>query len=115
MSWHYNDGLVQERRNSIDIYHYISGTGSIVAVFVLSIPALDLTNIADMLRWVFYILIPNFSMGIGIQDIYANYNNKKICTATDLSVPLDVFCAFAQNANISAPCCPGKLGESDFF
>ena len=65
--------------------------------------------IVELLRPIFHFLIPNFSMGIGFQDIYTNYNNKKMCTSNAFG--LVFMCRIAEIRNMSAPCCPGEFRD----
>ena len=93
----------------LTVHHYFPGIGSIVVVSVFSTPSLGLVSIGKTIRWVFYILIPNFCVGIGIQDLYTNYNNKKICTGSHIQGSLEAYCQYARYANVTvAPCCPGE-------
>ncbi len=90
----------------IPFYCVISGIGSMLTVFILKMPALDLVSVAQTLEWVFYILIPNFCLTQGIQDIYNNYQNKKICSAYDFATICKVLANVRNGTN---PCCPGQF------
>jgi ATP-binding cassette subfamily A (ABC1) protein 3 len=65
---------------------------------ILSIPQLDLLNIADVLEWIFIILFPNYNLGQGLNDIYQNAVLSDIC---EQLVP---YCILGPN-----PCCKGKI------
>ena len=84
---------------------YLTGLASVISVYILGLSFLDTKNIADMLEWIFYIIIPNFCFGFGLMQIYTNYANKKICTSFDFG-PL---CTSLAASNGTNPCCPGKI------
>ncbi len=83
---------------------FFAGLGSTIAIFIMKIEALGVAEIADILEWVFYVILPNFCFGMGLQDIYTNYQNKKICTQYDLDTVCTVL---ASIPNATNPCCPG--------
>jgi len=67
---------------------------SVVLVFILSIPELDLLDVADVLKWVFLVL-PNYCLGQGMGDIFNNYNtldyfNKAVDECMELHFSRDM-------------------------
>jgi ATP-binding cassette subfamily A (ABC1) protein 3 len=73
------------------------GQATLLAVVILSIPQLELLDVANILQWIFLILFPNYCLGQGLTDIYQNAFLNKLCE------PLVPYCAFEPN-----PCCKGK-------
>jgi ATP-binding cassette subfamily A (ABC1) protein 3 len=71
---------------------------------ILSIPQLDLLDVANTLEWIFIILFPNYNLGQGLNDIYQNSVLIGLCE------PLVQYCGFGPN-----PCCEGKNFLSIFF
>ncbi|CAM4989746.1 unnamed protein product, partial [Rotaria socialis] len=52
---------------------------TLLAVVILSIPQLDLVNVADILEWIFLILFPNFCLGQALNVMYQNYVLNGLC------------------------------------
>lgn len=57
----------------LTMFNVITGLATLLTVFILSIPGLNLLDVADALKWVFLVL-PNYCLGQGISDIFNNYN-----------------------------------------
>jgi len=55
------------------ILNVITGLAMLLVVFILSIPTLNLLDVADFLKWVF-LIFPNYNLGQGVIDIFNNYN-----------------------------------------
>ena len=72
-----------------------------MAVAILSIPQLQLISLADTLQWIFLVLLPNFSFGQALSDIYSNHLYIGLC-ANDFAVTL------CQDFRIQSPCCNCK-------
>ena len=83
------------------------GIAAVLAVFILKIPQLGTLQIGQALEWVFYILLPNFGYGNGLQDLYVNYEYRKQCSEVS-TLPIAEFCRFVDLLNGSNPCCPGQ-------
>ena len=72
---------------------------------------------ADLLDWVFIILLPNYNMGQGIANLYNNHNYVDLCynkfpptlNQTKGKEGLDKICEFAKQSNNSVPCCKGCI------
>lgn len=71
-----------------------------MAVAILSIPQLDLLDVARILEWIFIAIFPNYCLGQGLSDIYKN------SFLNDLCEPLVPLCGFISN-----PCCKSKSGS----
>lgn len=61
----------------LTVFNIITGLATLLTVFVLSIPELDLEDVADGLKWAFLVL-PNYCLGQGISDIFNNYNTLRL-------------------------------------
>jgi len=77
------------------------GQATLLAIVILSIPQLDLLDVADLLEWIFIILFPNYNLGQGLNDIYQN------SVLNDLCAPIVQFCPFFPN-----PCCKDTCGSN---
>ena len=70
------------------IFNIITGLATLLAVKILSIPQLDLLDLAKALKWAFLVL-PNYSLGQGLIDLFNNYQYIDIYNqATALCVDL---------------------------
>ena len=85
----------------LTIFNILTGLATLLTVFILSIPQLDLLDVADALKWAFLVL-PNYCLGQGIGDIFNNYNaidlfNKEvqICLKSARCRELGPFCTKA--------------------
>ena len=56
----------------LTIFNVITGLATLLTVFILSIPALDLLDVADILKWVF-LFLPNYALGQAINDMFTNH------------------------------------------
>ncbi|XP_052824141.1 phospholipid-transporting ATPase ABCA3 [Octopus bimaculoides] len=61
------------------LINIVSGLLSVLSVNILSIPQLNLSDVADILRWVFLVISPEFCLGQGLIDFYANYDLIEMC------------------------------------
>ncbi|XP_032221027.2 phospholipid-transporting ATPase ABCA3-like isoform X2 [Nematostella vectensis] len=61
----------------LTVFNIITGLATLLTVFILSIPGLDLLDVADALKWAFLVL-PNYCLGQGIGDIFSNYDSLTI-------------------------------------
>ena len=77
------------------------GQATLLAIVILSIPQLDLLDVARVLEWIFIILFPNYCLGQGLNSIYKNAVLIELCE------PLVPLCDFIPN-----PCCKGKCGST---
>ena len=59
------------------IFNILTGLATLMTVNILSIPALDLLDVAKSLKWAFLVL-PNYCLGQGLSDIFNNYNSINI-------------------------------------
>lgn len=75
----------------LTMFNIITGLATLLSVFILSIPGLDLLDTADVLKWVFLVL-PNYCLGQGIGDMFNNYNaleffNKAVDMCVHSKIP----------------------------
>ena len=56
----------------LTIFNVITGLATLLTVFILSLPALDLLDVADALKWVF-IVLPNYALGQALNDMFTNH------------------------------------------
>ena len=56
----------------LTIFNVITGLATLLTVFILSIPALDLLDVAKMLKWAF-LFLPNYSLGQALNDMFTNH------------------------------------------
>ncbi|XP_050413869.2 phospholipid-transporting ATPase ABCA3 [Patella vulgata] len=61
------------------IINIFTGLVSLMAVFILGMPGLGTTDVADALDWIFSIVFPQFNLGKCIMNIYTNYNILDAC------------------------------------
>ncbi|XP_060066261.1 phospholipid-transporting ATPase ABCA3-like [Ylistrum balloti] len=84
---------------TISILNILSGLATLLAVFILQIPALGAENVGDGLDWFFSIFFPHYCLGQGLNNIYTNYANLKTC----LDVNYETLCTI----NNTLGCCTG--------
>ncbi len=56
----------------LTIFNVITGLATLLTVFILSIPALDLLGVAKALKWAFLVL-PNYALGQALDDMFTNH------------------------------------------
>ena len=56
----------------LTIFNVITGLATLLTVFILSIPSLDLLDVADALKWVF-LFLPNYALGQALIDMFTNH------------------------------------------
>lgn len=81
------------------ILNVITGLATLLIVYILSIPSLDLLDVAKALKWAFLVL-PNYNLGQGMVDLFNNYqfqhafeneNPTEMCVQFSKSVPKNPF------------------------
>ena len=75
----------------LTIFNVITGLATLLTVFILSIPSLDLLDVADALKWVF-LFLPNYALGQAINDMFTNHQyldlfNKGVAMCVKLKNP----------------------------
>lgn len=75
----------------LTIFNVITGLATLLTVFILSIPSLDLLDVADALKWVF-LFLPNYALGQAINDMFTNHQyldlfNKGVAMCVKLKHP----------------------------
>ncbi|XP_043567483.1 phospholipid-transporting ATPase ABCA3 isoform X1 [Chiloscyllium plagiosum] len=68
----------------ITIINILTGTATFLAITIMNIPELDLTDLAKILDAVFLVL-PNYCLGQAINDFYQNYQLIAVCTRSPLA------------------------------
>lgn len=71
-------------------------------VVILRTPELELTNVAEILDWVF-LLFPHYTITMSIFNLYQTYLSIKVCS------PVLEYCKVLQDINQTNSCCRGKL------
>ena len=56
----------------LTIFNVITGLATLLTVFILSIQALNLLDVADALKWVF-LFLPNYALGQALNDMFTNH------------------------------------------
>ena len=56
----------------LTIFNVITGLATLLTVFILSIPALELLDVAKVLKWAF-LFLPNYALGQALNDIFTNH------------------------------------------
>ncbi|XP_068671756.1 phospholipid-transporting ATPase ABCA3-like [Montipora foliosa] len=77
---------------TLTMFNTITGLATLLTVFILSIPDLDLLDVANALKWAFLVL-PNYCLGQGIGDMFNNYNaldffNQAVDMCVHSKIPL---------------------------
>lgn len=75
----------------LTIFNVITGLATLLTVFILSIPSLDLLDVADLLKWVF-LFLPNYSLGQALNDMFTNHQylelfNKSVDMCLQIPIP----------------------------
>ena len=78
----------------------LTGQATLLSVVILSIPQLELVNVADILEWIFLMIFPNFGLAQGLNNIYQNSKIGAVCQN------LSLLCYLGPN-----PCCRGKVSR----
>ncbi|XP_072549037.1 phospholipid-transporting ATPase ABCA3 isoform X1 [Salminus brasiliensis] len=65
----------------LTIFNIISGTASFLAVTIMTIPELQLQDLAHLLDKVF-LLFPNYCLGMSFSQFYQNYETISFCTTS---------------------------------
>ncbi|CAD5112606.1 DgyrCDS1819 [Dimorphilus gyrociliatus] len=86
----------------LTVLNIFTGTLAVLAVLILRIPDLNTGTIADVLEWVFHIILPNFNFGRALQNLYINADNRRICDRPEI----ESFCnSMIEIMNSTNPCC----------
>uniref|UniRef100_UPI00358EF626 phospholipid-transporting ATPase ABCA3-like isoform X2 n=1 Tax=Myxine glutinosa TaxID=7769 RepID=UPI00358EF626 len=72
----------------LSIINILTGTATFLIVFILSSVDLDLKHTASILDWIF-LLLPNYSVGQAVNNIYQNYKFLEICTQ---NIDTELYC-----------------------
>ena len=86
---------------------FLPGTAAVLAILILNIPGLGTEDVAKVLEWVFYILLPNFAFGSSLQDFFINYESRRSCTKDD--IPWEEFCYALNLTGATNGCCKGLI------
>nr|KAG5699338.1 hypothetical protein BaRGS_004275 [Batillaria attramentaria] len=63
----------------IIILAIISGLFTMLTVFILRIPSLDLVDVAEILDWIFMVVFPHYCLGMGFSNFYVNDLDLDYC------------------------------------
>lgn len=97
---------------------YIILTGSFPQLVVAILSAIkDTKDVSKILDWVFLVTLPNYGMGVGIANLYNNYNYIDLCfnklpemvkEQFHKDVTLQEICTSYEEKNSTFPCCKGQ-------
>ncbi|XP_076337701.1 ATP binding cassette subfamily A member 3 isoform X2 [Tachypleus tridentatus] len=95
----------------LSLCNIIAGIICLVAVRILEIPQLELTDVAKALDWAFSVVFTNYCLGRSVSNLYQNYQFNEICNK-------DLIQGVCTNASpdipgfdVVKPCCKGKCGD----
>ncbi|KAK7486553.1 hypothetical protein BaRGS_00022219, partial [Batillaria attramentaria] len=88
----------------IIILAIISGLFTMLTVFILRIPSLDLVDVAEILDWIFMVVFPHYCLGMGFSNFYVNDLDLDYCFGQ--GIDLTLLCPSPMN-----PCCKDCSGE----
>lgn len=92
----------------------LSSLGTFPQLVVTILKAIASTkDAADVVDWVFIALLPNYNMGVGVSNLYTNYQYQDLCytqlpealNRTAGKASLENYCA---NLTTPFPCCKGE-------
>ncbi|KAG8188878.1 hypothetical protein JTE90_018283 [Oedothorax gibbosus] len=96
----------------LSLFNILFGIASLLTITILEIPYLGTEYVAKPLDVLFSLLIPNFSLGRAVSNLYQNHqfnglcNHKEVKWACELEVP-PIF-------DLVKPCCKGKCDDECF-
>lgn len=88
----------------IIILAIISGLFTMLTVFIMRIPFLNVVDVAEALDWTFMVVFPHYCLGMGFSNFYVNKLDLDFCFNQGINLP--AFCPDPQN-----PCCKDCSGE----
>lgn len=90
----------------LTLYNILAGVATMLVVTILSIPSVDLEDVAKLLTWIFMAIFPQFCLGQGLTDYYSNYQAITACA------PITKICQFIPKNVTLARCCSDKCGDN---
>nr|CAH59462.2 ATP-binding cassette transporter sub-family A [Pecten maximus] len=92
----------------VTMLNIVTGLATTMAVFVLRFPFLGTLDVSNALDWAFSSVIPHYCLGLGLMNIYTNYEYIKTCNSIDYKLT----CLIPKlNEN---PCCIDTCGDNCF-
>ena len=87
-----------------------------MAVMILKYPDLNTEEVAIVLEWVFYVLLPNFCFGNSMNDLFNNHQGLTVCRDIfdEIGVDRDFLCDMSRTLNLTNPCCTNDPGRRFF-
>ncbi|XP_048408491.1 phospholipid-transporting ATPase ABCA3 isoform X2 [Stegostoma tigrinum] len=82
--FHYFFDTLATAYTRITIINILTGTATFLAITIMNIPELDLTDLAKILDAVF-LMLPNYCLGQAMHDFYQNYQLVTVCTRSPLA------------------------------
>ncbi|XP_041062157.1 phospholipid-transporting ATPase ABCA3 [Carcharodon carcharias] len=82
--FHYFYSVIATAYIRTTIANILTGTASFLAITIMNIPELGLTDLAKILDGVFLIL-PNYCLGQALNDFYQNYQLIAVCTTSPVA------------------------------
>ncbi|XP_060066248.1 phospholipid-transporting ATPase ABCA3-like [Ylistrum balloti] len=92
----------------VTMLNIVTGLATTMAVFVLRFPFLGTIDVSNALDWAFSVIIPHYCLGLGLMNIYTNYEYIKACNVIDYKL-LCLIPKLNQN-----PCCKDTCGDNCF-
>lgn len=92
----------------VTMLNIVTGLATTMAVFVLRFPFLGTLDVSNALDWVFSTIIPHYCLGLGLMNIYTNYEYIKACDAIGYK-----FTCLIPKLNQN-PCCKDTCGDYCF-
>ncbi|XP_076468682.1 phospholipid-transporting ATPase ABCA3-like [Babylonia areolata] len=87
----------------------VSGLFTMMTVFILRIPSMGTDDVAKVLDWVFMVLFPHYSLGMGFCNLYVNQMDKQFCIQDGFTP--DEYCPIFRLNNKTNPCCKDMCGD----
>lgn len=90
----------------LTIFNMISGTATFLAVTIMTIPELNLTDLSHLLDKVF-LIFPNYCLGMSFSQFYQNYEFISFCTSSPISPDLCKYLNITYQTNYFSMSEPG--------
>ncbi|OWF51665.1 ATP-binding cassette sub-family A member 3-like [Mizuhopecten yessoensis] len=92
----------------VTMLNIVTGLATTMAVFVLRFPFLGTLDVSNGLDWVFSVIIPHYCLGLGLMNIYTNYEYINSCNAINYKLTCLIPII---NKN---PCCQDTCADNCF-
>ncbi|XP_035208285.1 ATP-binding cassette sub-family A member 3-like isoform X2 [Stegodyphus dumicola] len=94
----------------LSLFNILVGIACLLTVTILEIPDLGVEYVAKPLDYTFSILIPNFSLGRAVSNLYQNHQFNKFCNKKEIKLVCDL--KIPPVFELVKPCCKGKCGDT---